>query len=856
MVRPPPPPPICTSSLPVATPQHDLPPASPGLLLPSEQAALGLATPSSPQPHTPEPKKESRNSLFSLDWSPVTPNIPSRSSTPPVPTTPLDIPVRRPSWRVQERERELLQARRISVDSGDRPYTPPSPKGSPSPASSTTKPFSLSGPPPSIAPPSTRSTVTMEDFPRTPTSPEFFHSESGRVEVRSGGAAAASTSSAHGPGISDNPVLDLRQSPRLRLVPAREYLLGEGRHANVYLASFLPRPSSLLPPAWTLCAAKRIFPDRESQLAALGEAFILSKLSAQMPPFPSDSLAERGSQFILGLHGVKDERDGVEMVGEEDYATRRKKAWEDASAAGGLGLGRPSNWTSSTDLRVCSDMSAISAAAKLPHRRSLRRQHSFTPSDLSPLLGSPSIDKGSEFFASFPQGSPEDPYTPHPRPQQLVELQRSSRRKGPRHSEPSPAPPRPDLLAVEDHRQVPSSSTVKPPPLIPDDSPRMILLLEYCPLGHTLSFAKMYPERMGKRRWIEWARQLVSAVAWAHERGVLHADIKPQNVLVSCSFRLKPAVASADASTSLQVASDLTLRLSDFGMSSFLPSPISPIPTPSDPLGLGTPPYSPPEFFRPPPSPFGRPSDIFSLGVTLSVLIAGHEPYEGMRTIERTLWASRGGYWDWEERRREGGLESASVSRQGSIRSGRSRAGSGASKTGNAAGLSVLGGSRSGRRSESVESDRSVTSGRGSRAGFSSWTLAVSAKRLLADESAEVEDAPLTSPGTPSSATSFAHHTSAFPFLLVPPPSPPLDDEAPVASHSSEADDDDHTADEEDYTIYVNSAYPDGTPHQYFLNGQDVVPLEIRALLKNMTSPREIDRPSAKEVLAVLDAVL
>jgi serine/threonine protein kinase len=37
---------------------------------------------------------------------------------------------------------------------------------------------------------------------------------------------------------------------------------------------------------------------------------------------------------------------------------------------------------------------------------------------------------------------------------------------------------------------------------------------------------------MGRKRWLDWAKQLVAAVAWSHERGVLHSDIKPQNVLV------------------------------------------------------------------------------------------------------------------------------------------------------------------------------------------------------------------------------------------------------------------------------------------------------------------------------------
>lgn len=140
--------------------------------------------------------------------------------------------------------------------------------------------------------------------------------------------------------------------------------------------------------------------------------------------------------------------------------------------------------------------------------------------------------------------------------------------------------------------------------------------------------------------------------------------------------------------------------------------------------------------------------------------------------------------------------------------------------------------------------------------GRGSWTLAVNARRLLADDQ-ELEPLPLTSPGTPSSTTSFAQlSVNPPPFLIIPPPSPPLDDDA-----HSDLDSNDHDAesseDEDNYTtIFANTAYADGTPHQYFLNNEDVVPLEVRALLKAMTSPREGERPTAKEVLAILDNML
>jgi serine/threonine protein kinase len=324
-------------------------------------------------------------------------------------------------------------------------------------------------------------------------------------------------------GISDNPVLDSRQSPRVRLVPNSEYLLGEGRHASVYLSSYIPRHLHQTADAWKLCAAKRVLPDRDSQLAGLGEAFILSKLNAPPPTSSLRSFAPRGSRFVIDLYGVRDERDGVESMGTEDQTARRKKAWNDANSAASLGLGRPLNSASShSNLRASSE---VVTASSLPQRRSLRRKKSFEPSNLSPPIGSPSIE------------SPGHEYFPMPRSVTNVE------RKGPRYSAPGGLAPPPTIGSVSaDSRtaagtRIPSgtsTSTVsdgtaresKP------STPRIILLLEYAPYGHVLTFAQSYPERMGRKRWLDWAKQLVAAVAWSHERGVLHSDIKPQNVLV------------------------------------------------------------------------------------------------------------------------------------------------------------------------------------------------------------------------------------------------------------------------------------------------------------------------------------
>lgn len=253
-------------------------------------------------------------------------------------------------------------------------------------------------------------------------------------------------------------------------------------------------------------------------------------------------------------------------------------------------------------------------------------------------------------------------------------------------------------------------------------------------------------------------------------------------------------------------------------MSQFLPPPSSSLPLPTDPLGLGSPPYSPPEFVHPPPSPFSFPSDLFSLGVTLSVLLSAHEPYEGLRAVERMFLVARGGYWEWEERRRLGtvgeveqwewdGTTSKPVSRAGSIRSTRS-------------GRSRVSEGGAGRRSESVESRSSGVRESGEWGG--AWNAAKRASKLLWDEEGDEER-----PTTPSSASQVS-------FSL-----PPEEDEEEDDAREEEAGE---------------TRYRDGTPVQYFLSGE-VVPLEVRELIRAMTSARAVDRPTAVEVLRVLETL-
>ncbi|CEL63846.1 Aurora kinase C OS=Mus musculus GN=Aurkc PE=1 SV=1 [Rhizoctonia solani AG-1 IB] len=169
--------------------------------------------------------------------------------------------------------------------------------------------------------------------------------------------------------------------------------------------------------------------------------------------------------------------------------------------------------------------------------------------------------------------------------------------------------------------------------------PRTLLLLEYYPLTLSALLQAPYKYILTPRTFVRLAKELAHALTHCHAKHILHTDLKPANILLAL-------VPSPDSESS--TVPRLSVRLGDFGSALHLPSLPSP---PTDPAGLGTLTYSPPEFFRPPPSPFSLPSDVFSAGVTLSAALFGREPYARLGTSPRACrqWVARGAYWAYEE---------------------------------------------------------------------------------------------------------------------------------------------------------------------------------------------------------------
>jgi len=102
---------------------------------------------------------------------------------------------------------------------------------------------------------------------------------------------------------------------------------------------------------------------------------------------------------------------------------------------------------------------------------------------------------------------------------------------------------------------------------------------------------------------LHWARQLIEALAHCHERGVIHRDVKPQNVMITWHGQA---------------------ILVDFGLAKLV--------DPNDPhtrtvmRGLGTPEYAPPEQYDTRKGGTDPRTDIYSLGATLYHALAGTPP--------------------------------------------------------------------------------------------------------------------------------------------------------------------------------------------------------------------------------------
>lgn len=155
----------------------------------------------------------------------------------------------------------------------------------------------------------------------------------------------------------------------------------------------------------------------------------------------------------------------------------------------------------------------------------------------------------------------------------------------------------PNLMMVFDHGEVPA--TVDDPRVAPGSA---WIAMELCSGG---SLARAAPRNWNQLRRV--AQQLMSGLAYAHARGVLHRDLTPGNVLIASSGDVRPG-----------------LKLGDFGLAGHRGAAAV----------TGTPGFMAPEQFTGDVAAHGPWTDLYGLGCLLWTLVSGDAPFGTARPPE------------------------------------------------------------------------------------------------------------------------------------------------------------------------------------------------------------------------------
>ncbi|KYF49330.1 protein kinase, partial [Sorangium cellulosum] len=152
------------------------------------------------------------------------------------------------------------------------------------------------------------------------------------------------------------------------------------------------------------------------------------------------------------------------------------------------------------------------------------------------------------------------------------------------------------------------------------DDASYFLILEYVagtPLKEVIAAGRLQPARA-----LRVARQIASALEAAHEKGIVHRDVKPQNVLLDAHDQVR-LIDFGLAKVNVDLLSSQTRKTSG-------PSPA----LTSAGEVFGTLAYLAPEALRGMDAVDAR-ADLYALGLVLYEMLAGQHPFDAKNVVER-----------------------------------------------------------------------------------------------------------------------------------------------------------------------------------------------------------------------------
>jgi WD40 repeat protein/serine/threonine protein kinase len=129
---------------------------------------------------------------------------------------------------------------------------------------------------------------------------------------------------------------------------------------------------------------------------------------------------------------------------------------------------------------------------------------------------------------------------------------------------------------------------------------------------------------------------LARAIQYAHEKGVVHRDLKPGNILLRSQLRVPSSAAQAQHSHAepRTVGPELgEPKITDFGLAKLLDRPGQ---TETGHI-LGTPSYMAPEQARGQGKAIGPATDLYALGAILYELLTGRPPFQGVTSVDTVV---------------------------------------------------------------------------------------------------------------------------------------------------------------------------------------------------------------------------